>query len=223
MKQDEALQLFFKLLEKAGLSVDLRQKEQVVAYLNLLSEWGRRINLVSGGDLENLLERHIYPSALFALIIKMENTPDRILDFGSGAGLPGVLLAILLKETELTLLDSNRKKCLFLRQVRKDLVLSFSVVNERMEQWTIPAGRRFPVITARAVAPLSELIEYVRPVIPFPGYLLTVKGPDYMKELGQHIPGSGIRIVKRDIPKEWIEFNPYLKNKYFVKMEFVNA
>ena len=223
MKQNEELEILLDLLNKGGLSVDSHQKEQIIKYLNLVYDWGKKINLVSRADLNSLLGRHIFPSSLYALLIKKENVPERILDFGTGAGFPGVLLAILLEETKLTLLDSNRKKCLFLRQVRKNLSLSFSVVNERLEQWAMRDKLRFPVITARAVASLPELIEYVRTVLSVPGYLLVVKGSDYLEELKEYTPRAAVRIAKLDVPQEWVEFNPYLKNKHFIKVEFVNA
>ena len=223
MKQNEMLDMLFVLLDKGGLSIDSHQKDRIQSYLNLLYTWGKKINLVSKADLNYLPERHIYPGALYAIIINRQEPREKILDFGSGAGLPGVLLAILLKEADLTLLDSNRKKCLFLQQLRKSLGLSFTVVNERMENWAMQAQRGYQVVTARAVASMPELIDYVRPVVSKSGYLLTLKGRDYLKEIKEETPMDGIKITEQDIPKEWIEINPYLKNKCFVKTEFVNG
>ena len=223
MKQNEMLDTLFVLLDKGGLSINSHQKDQIQSYLNLLYSWGKKINLVSKADLNFLLERHIYPSAFFAILIRREKTAKKILDFGSGAGLPGILLAILLREADLTLLDSNRKKCLFLQQIRKSLDLSFKIVNERMEVWAMQAKRSYHVVTARAVGSMPELIDYVKPVISKPGYLLVIKGRNYLNELTENKPINGIEITEQYFPKEWTAINPYLKNKIFVKAEFVNG
>ena len=224
MKQNDLFDKMIRLLAAGGWQVDRNKKELLQAYIHLLSFWGKKVSLVSKADRENLVERHLVPSVLYATIIKKSSVNlSSVLDFGTGAGLPGVVLSILLGSTKMVLLDSNRKKCLFLQQVRKELGLDFSIVNKRIENWQEGKSAGFPVVVARAVAALPELIKAVSPFIKEGGFLLVMKGDNYVRELDGYKPKNHIAVSKEEISASWLRLTPYLKNKCFVKVEFVNA
>jgi 16S rRNA (guanine527-N7)-methyltransferase len=142
----------------AAAGVSRETCDRLEAYLDLLTRWQRRINLVGARTLEDPWRRHFLDSAqLFPLL------PDgapHVLDVGSGAGFPGLVLAILGVET-VTLVDSDKRKCAFLREAARVTETRVSIQAARIESL---AGQIPPpdVITARAVAPLSLLLNRIK-------------------------------------------------------------
>ena len=224
MKQSDVLKKISVLLNENGISFDVVQKKQLVDYVQLLREWSGQINLVSKTDRDFIWERHIVPSLIYALFLPEDGiSGSDILDFGSGAGFPGVVLSVLFKENNLALLDSNRKKCLFLKHVRKRLNLNYSILNDRLENRIKDNGNRFSVVVARAVASLPDLIRYVDPVLQKPGCLMVLKGDTYRQELSEFEIPAHILISEKKIPETWNNHFSYLKNKRFVVVEYTNV
>lgn len=126
-----------------------------------MRQWSLRINLVSRGDLEALWPRHIADSAQLHAIAPSAKT---WLDFGSGAGFPGLICAILAADagakTEFTLVESDARKCAFLREASRQLEVPVTIETARVEN--IPP-QLYDVISARAVAPLSKLLRLAYP------------------------------------------------------------
>ncbi len=141
-------------LEKIGdfLDVPRETQEKLDCYVQLLIKWQARINLISSKTLPEIWHRHILDSA--QLVSYLPNTPSVILDMGSGAGLPGVILAILTHH-QLHLVESDSRKIAFMRTALRETGTSAILHEQRME--TVPALRP-DIITARALAPLSQLI-----------------------------------------------------------------
>lgn len=124
-------------------------------YAALLQEWQQRMNLVGPSTLPQLWTRHFTDSAQLAAL----GGAGRWLDIGSGGGFPGLVLAILMPNCQVTLVESIAKKCAFLREViaATGLLDRATVLNSRIEH--LPY-ERFDVVTARAVAPLSKLFDW---------------------------------------------------------------
>jgi 16S rRNA (guanine527-N7)-methyltransferase len=141
-------------LEKIGdfLDVPRETQEKLDCYVQLLIKWQARINLISSKTLPEIWHRHILDSA--QLVSYLPKTPSVILDMGSGAGLPGVILAILTGH-QLHLVESDSRKIAFMRTALRETGTSAILHEQRME--TVPAFRP-DIITARALAPLSQLI-----------------------------------------------------------------
>ena len=141
-------------LEKIGdfLDVPRETQEKLDCYVQLLIKWQARINLISSKTLPEIWHRHILDSA--QLVSYLPKTPSVILDMGSGAGLPGVILAILTHH-QLHLVESDSRKIAFMRTALRETGTSAILHEQRME--TVPALRP-DIITARALAPLSQLI-----------------------------------------------------------------
>lgn len=142
----------------AELSVSRETLDKLDAYEGLITKWTKKINLVSRSTLSDLRERHIVDSAqLFRLIPSKSN---HLVDFGSGGGLPGVVLAILAQEhlpkLRVTLVESDLRKATFLRQCCRELDLRYAVKSVRAEALE---PQEASVVTARALAPLSLLFE----------------------------------------------------------------
>ena len=153
-----AIQTFWRpeetSLEKIGdfLDVPRETQEKLDCYVQLLIKWQARINLISSKTLPKIWHRHILDSA--QLVSYLPKTPSVILDMGSGAGLPGVILAILTRH-QLHLVESDSRKIAFMRIALRETGTSAILHEQRME--TVPALRP-DIITARALAPLSQLI-----------------------------------------------------------------
>jgi 16S rRNA (guanine527-N7)-methyltransferase len=103
-------------------------------------------------------------------------TNESIRDLGSGAGFPGLVLAICFPNTNLTLIESNGKKCNFLNIVKERLSLkNVNVINTRVEEYAKENRELFDVVTARAVAPIKHLLEYGVPLVKIEGYFIAMK------------------------------------------------
>lgn len=137
------------------LNVSRETLEKFEAYLALLEKWQRRINLVANSTLAVAWQRHILDSAQLTRFYP-PNT-KKILDVGSGAGFPGLVLAIM-GDVEVDLVESDQRKAIFLSTVIRSLGLPAKVHNQRIESLPNLAP---DVVTARAVAPVSKLLKLI--------------------------------------------------------------
>jgi 16S rRNA (guanine527-N7)-methyltransferase len=135
----------------------------------LLERWNRRINLVAPRDLPNLWTRHIEDSLQLAPLIP---PGAAVTDLGSGAGFPGLILAIA-TDSPVTLIESDTRKASFLREAARETGARATVVNARIEAAVVPPA---PVITARALASLPQLLDWAVPHLQPGGFCLFLKG-----------------------------------------------
>jgi 16S rRNA (guanine527-N7)-methyltransferase len=147
-----------KGLEIMGIGLPESAPEKLVDYLGLLSHWNRAFNLTAVRDIDEMLSKHLLDS----LAVIPYVGEGRILDVGSGAGLPGIPLAIAMPDNSFVLIDSNSKKTRFLTQARITLGLdNIEVVNQRVEGYTpVEDDRRiyFDAVIARAYASSRDII-----------------------------------------------------------------
>lgn len=142
-----------------GVQISEGQRDQLLAYLALLSKWNKAYNLTAVRNTAEMVSRHLLDSLSVAPYVQLGGT--RWLDVGSGGGMPGIPLAILFPERHFTLLDSNGKKTRFLTQVKLELKLAnLEVVHSRVEQFA-PA-QQFTGITSRAFSSLEDFTNWTR-------------------------------------------------------------
>lgn len=139
--------------EQAGVSRETLAR--LKAYAGLLIDWNARHNLVAKSTLPDLWQRHMWDSAQLAALIPPE--AKTLADLGSGAGFPGLVLAVLRPELAVTLHEATTKKCAFLAAAAQHMGLKVAIQNARMED--LPP-KVFDVVTARACAPLPQLLDY---------------------------------------------------------------
>ncbi len=165
-------------------------------YVALLGDWNQRHNLVSEKSLENVWHRHVWDSA--QLIRFVPKTATSLVDLGSGAGFPGIVLAAMLRERpqfRTVLYESIAKKCRFLEEVAGQLKLNVEVRNARMEE----AKREpFGLVTARACAPLAKLLGYARPFQDSRTVNLFLKGQNVESELTEARTSWRMKVVRHD-------------------------
>lgn len=158
------------------LDVSRETLARLEAYAALLQKWQKAINLVSPGTLPKLWERHMLDSAQ---LIRLAPPGGLWLDLGSGAGFPGLVLAIL-GVREVRLVESDARKCAFLREAARITAAPATVIHARIEDVTpFPAD----VVVARALAPLDKLLGFASPFLGKTGVGLFLKGQDVEAEL----------------------------------------
>lgn len=152
--------------------------ERLDRYADLLDRWHKMMSLVSGASLQDMWRRHFFDSAqLFNLL---PANPSPLVDLGSGAGFPGLVLAIM-GVPNVTLIESSRKKCSFLQEVARETDTDVEIFAGRIEQFRAPELAR--TITARALAPLDKLLELAEPLLAPGGQYLFMKGARAEEEL----------------------------------------
>ena len=172
-----------------GLDLSETQIRQLLDYLALLVKWNKVYNLTALRDPAQMLSKHLLDS--LALIPYLD--AESLLDVGTGAGLPGIPVAICRPQMAVTLLDSNAKKTRFLQQVKAELKLSnVTIVHGRVEQVDLP---KFAIITARAFASVGDIIDLAGRHCDDAGKLILMKGVYPEQELQQAAPGFSLQAV----------------------------
>lgn len=150
--------------------------DRLTCFADLLVRWTAKINLISPGDVPHLWERHILDSLQLVPLIERG---ARVTDLGSGGGFPGLIIAIA-ADAEVTLVESDRRKAAFLREASRATGCRTTVVNQRIEAANVPPA---PVVTARALANLSQLLTWTEKLVTDDGYALFLKGQQAADEL----------------------------------------
>lgn len=175
-------------LSALGLAPEAKTVEGLLTYLGELRRWARTYNLVGPGELDRLLARHVLDS----LSIHAHLAPGTLLDVGTGAGFPGIPLALLDPTRSVVLVDSAGKKVRFLRHVARTLGLErVDAVHERVERFS--PGTEFSTITSRAFSSLGDFTAAVRHLATPATRLLAMKGRHPEEELAA-LP-EGVRVV----------------------------
>lgn len=149
-------------------------------YCELLWEWNAKINLTRHTDCEKFVSRDLVDSMAFMPFLRPRET---VLDVGTGGGVPGIVLAILRDDLDISLCESVGKKAKVVADIVDRLSLRTPVFHARAED--ILADHRFDALILRAVAPLKKLLEWFRPHWNDFGRLLLIKGPSWVDERGE--------------------------------------
>lgn len=178
-------------LSQMAINVDDYQREQLLGLLALLHKWNQAYNLTAVRDVDDMVSRHVLDSAAVLPYVQ----GPRLLDVGAGPGLPGLVLAILVPELDVTLLDSNGKKVRFQRQAVMELGLKNATpVQARVEQFEAVS---FDQVISRAFASLVDFVTLTRQLPSSDGQWLAMKGPGADDELCNLPPG--IRLHARHL------------------------
>nr|WP_241029921.1 16S rRNA (guanine(527)-N(7))-methyltransferase RsmG [Citrobacter sp. ku-bf4] len=159
------------MLADAGISLTDHQKNQLIAYVEMLHKWNKAYNLTSVRDPNEMLVRHILDSIIVAPHLQGE----RFIDVGTGPGLPGIPLSIVRPQAHFTLLDSLGKRVRFLRQVQHELKLgNITPVQSRVEEF--PAEPPFDGVISRAFASLNDMVSWCHHLPGEKGCFYALKG-----------------------------------------------
>ena len=203
MIPDIAERLLAKGLEGLKLEINEVQRSQLLQYLSVLTQWNKTFNLTAIRDYNDMVVHHLLDSFAIQPFVLEHSHGDTAelglfqgkggscLDIGSGAGVPGIPLAILNPHLQWTLIDSNGKKARFLRHVVRDAALqNVTVFQGRIEALELEANAQRPLlVTARALASTEEIVQLVRHFLVPGDRLLLMKGTKGSEEAEQEYNG----------------------------------
>ena len=198
-------------LERLGVAADGVTLDRLARYHALLTEWNARIDLTAVLEPEEMVDRHYLDSAA-PLALGLIPQGARVIDVGTGAGLPGIPLCILRPDLRVTLLDAQRKRVTFLQAAIEALELPAQAVHMRAEDAARDEARReaYDVAVSRAVAATPTLLELTLPFVRVGGRAIAWKGPGLQAELEQarraaHLLGGALEgVLDAPVPgRDW--------------------
>ena len=182
--------------EALGLKLSLETLARLERYLDLLEKWNAVINLTAVRDRERMVTLHLLDSLTLVPNIAGRS---RLLDVGSGGGMPGIPLAIACPHLKVTLLEPNQKKAAFLRQAKLELGLEqVSVVAERVERWLSPEP--FDAIVSRAFSDLPDFVAGAGHLLAPGGVLIAMKGGVPFEEITRLSPRFATQVIPVTVP-----------------------
>ena len=197
----------------------VEQLEQFFAYMNLLIEWNKKMNLTAIIEPNEIILKHFIDSIT---ILKEIDSNSKIIDVGTGAGFPGIPLSIMNPTLKITLADSLNKRLIFLQEVIKELGLkNIEIIHARAEELGQNKKYRecFDVATSRAVANLSTLSEYLIPLVKIDGKVISMKAGNAQVEIHEaqkaiNVLGGRIESIEEfTLPQTDIERTIIMINK----------
>lgn len=177
---------------KFGVDLSENQLKMLDIYAEMLVDWNTKINLTGITDSEGIMTRHFEDSLTMLDIVNIKQNA-KIIDVGTGAGFPGMVLKIARPDIELTLLDSLNKRILFLNEVAESIGIKVNTLHLRAEEGgkNLDYREQYDIACARAVANLRELSEYCLPYVKIGGNFVSMKGPNVQDEVNSAKSGIG--------------------------------
>lgn len=173
---------FVEKCKENSLILTQKQLDNLFTYYQLLYEKNKVMNLTGITELEEVYEKHFFDSLIFSFSLPLDD--KTLIDVGTGAGFPGLVLAICYPKLEVTLLEPLTKRCNFLNEVIAAIDISnVKVINERSEDFCKNNREKFDYATARAVAKLNLLLEIIIPLLKVNGTFIALKGAKGEEEL----------------------------------------
>ncbi|MCI6153417.1 MAG: 16S rRNA (guanine(527)-N(7))-methyltransferase RsmG [Fusobacterium perfoetens] len=197
-------------IKKIGLDISDEKIDNLMEYLKLLIEYNSHTNLTAIRDEEGIIEKHFLDSLLIMKYMRI--TEGKAIDIGTGAGFPGMVLAICNPQIKFTLIDSVGKKINFLKQVIEKLGLSnVEAINVRAEEFINEKNREtYDIGLCRGVSKLNIILEYVIPFLKVNGRFL----PQKMEGTNEEKDGeNALKVLNSKIEKIYIDELPYIKDK----------
>ena len=174
------LQDFLSELKKRNIELDDRMIDQLNDYAAYLKEYNEKVNLTAITEYEEVLDKHFYDSILAA----DKDMKGTLVDVGTGAGFPGVVLKIVYPELKVILIEPIGKRCIFLNNLIEKLGLKdIEVINARGEDHSLEHREQYDYVTARAVSNLNSLIEVCGAMVKKNGYFICMRGKDGEEEI----------------------------------------
>lgn len=165
---------FVNELKKIDIKIDDYILNKLDIYYRLLIEYNSHTNLTRITDEKEVYLKHFYDSLTLTRIVDFNN--QKVLDIGTGAGFPGLVLKIVFPNLKITLVDSLNKRVIFLKEVIDKLNLKdIEVFHERAEEYIVNNREKFDIVTSRAVANLNTLSELCIPYVKLGGYFIPMK------------------------------------------------
>lgn len=198
---------FINELKKININITDDKMKKLEEYYRILIEENKKYNLTAITEESQVYLKHFYDSLCIVKIINLDN--QYLLDIGTGAGFPGMVLKIVFPTLKVDLLDSTNKKCQFLQMIIDKLELkNINVINARAEEYAKDNREKYDIVTSRAVAPLKHLLEYSIPTLKINGNFISLKSniDEEIKNISNYYKKlylSNEEIVKYELPYEF--------------------
>ena len=171
-----------KELERLGLTPTMEQREQILSFICLLLKWNPVAGLVSKNDEEQLFLRHFCDSLQPLLLFGFKKNA-LILDIGAGGGFPSVPIRIFRPDLSIVLVDFNRKKCMYLNEVKKELKFdNMEIYNGKVEKMPVPE-KKFDYVISRGLGSMQLFSQLARAYLSADGHMYTFKTKHFSTEL----------------------------------------
>ena len=172
---------FIKKLSVQNVNLNGVQIEQLDTYASFLKEYNEKINLTAICEYEEVLDKHFYDSLLLSFNKEIKGS---LVDVGTGAGFPGVVLKIVYPDLKVILIEPLKKRCVFLNELIEKLGLKdIEVINSRGEDFSLTNRENYDFVTARAVSNLNMLIEVCGAMVKVGGYFIALRGLNGKEEI----------------------------------------
>jgi len=187
---------FTKSLKELNIKISEEQLMQLNIYKEFMQEYNKHTNLTRIIDDEEVYLKHFYDSLTICKYVDLNNY-NNLLDLGTGAGFPGMVLKIMFPNLKVTLLDSNNKKITFLKELSQKLNLDVELIQDRAEVFAKTRRESFDIVTSRAMANLRVLLELSIPFNKVDGLFIAMKAnaDDEIKEANNTHELLGSKLV----------------------------
>ena len=165
---------FINELKKINIDVSSEKLDKLKILLEELKEYNKKTNLTRIIESNDVYLKHYFDSLTIAKVINL-NKYKSLIDVGTGAGFPGLVLAIFYPNLKVTVLDSNIKKIEWLNYISEKLSLDIEIIHDRVENYSKQNLNKFEIVTCRAVANLRVLTEISMPLVKINGYFIPLK------------------------------------------------
>ncbi len=192
---------FMAAISELNISYEPTMLTKLAIYYQELVKYNENVNLTAITEEGEVYLKHFYDSLTITKVIDL-NKVNNLLDIGSGAGFPGVVLKIFFPHLKLTLIDSNNKKTTFLKYITEKLELSdVQIINDRVENYAKNNLNKYDLVVARAVTNLNVLVELSLPLVKKDGFLVAMKGraSEELKQSEYAITTLGAEIIQKEI------------------------
>ena len=187
---------FIEELNRRDIFLSEDMLEKLETYALYLKEYNEKINLTAITEHDEIFDKHFFDS----LILMDRTLEGTLVDVGSGAGFPGVVLKIVNPELKVILIEPIRKRCVFLESLIEKLDLKdIEVINERGEDYCLRRRELYDYVTARAVTNLNALIEICGAMVKVGGYFIALRGKDGIREIKE--ASSAVKTMGFEIEK----------------------
>ena len=190
-------QEFINYVKELNIELDEEKLSKLERYYELLVEWNEKMNLTGITERTQVYLKHFYDSLTLNKIVDLKQDLS-LVDIGTGAGFPGLVLKIVFPNLKITLIDSLNKRIEFLKEVIKELGLNdIEAIHARSEEYGIKNREKFDIATARAVAPLNILLEYSIPMLKVNGLFVPMKANIFqeLKESQNALKNLDVEII----------------------------
>ncbi len=199
----------FDYAKQNNITLPENTESHLTTYGNLLIEWNEKINLTAITDPTEIVVKHFIDSISLLKIIDPK-PGEKLIDVGTGAGFPGMVIKIASPDLDVTLLDGHQKRFIFLEDLQNQIGIKATNLHQRAELAAKEDAHRerYDYATARAVARLNTLAEYCLPFVKKNGYFVAMKGPEAANEAAEAkkavsiLGGGEINLITEELPME---------------------